>query len=143
MCPAMNYDADFYAWTKAQADALRRRAANEVDWDNLAEEIESVGRSDRREIRSRLEILLIHLLKWRYQPDHQCPSWQASIYEARRRIEGVVEESPSLRAYPAEALAGAWKSAIRAEAIFGIGPVRLPDACPWTIDEVLSIEFLP
>jgi Domain of unknown function DUF29 len=58
----MNYDADFYAWTKAQADALRRRAANEVDWDNLAEEIESAGRSDRKEIRSRLEVLLVHLL---------------------------------------------------------------------------------
>jgi Domain of unknown function DUF29 len=143
MWPAMNYDADFYAWTKQQADALRRRAANEVDWDNLAEEIESVGRSERREIRSRLKILLIHLVKWRYQPDKQCPSWRASIGGARREIEDIIADNPSLRAHPAEALAGAWSRAIVDEAIYEIGPVRLPDACPWTIEEILSIEFLP
>ena len=60
----MKYDTDLYQWTIEQADALRRRAVNELDYDNLAEEIEGVGRSERREIRSRLEILLIHLLKW-------------------------------------------------------------------------------
>ncbi|HEY3623009.1 MAG TPA: DUF29 family protein [Roseiarcus sp.] len=67
----MKYDTDLYQWTIEQADALRRRAGNELDYDNLAEEIESVGRSERREIRSRLENLLIHLLKWHYQPEKQ------------------------------------------------------------------------
>ena len=93
----MKYDTDLYQWTIEQADALRRRAVNELDYDNLAEEIESVGRSERREIRSRLEILLIHLLKWRYQPEKQSDSWRAFVSEARQRIEAVLTDNPSLR----------------------------------------------
>src|ERR1700748_2433978 len=92
----MKYDTDLYQWTIEQADALRRRAVNELDYDNLAEEIESVGRSERREIRSRLEILLIHLLKWRYQPEKQSDSWRASVSEARQRIEDVLCDNASL-----------------------------------------------
>ena len=65
----MSYESDLYEWTKAQADALRRRASNELDWGNLAEEIESLGSSNLDQIESRLENLILHLLKWRYQPD--------------------------------------------------------------------------
>ena len=88
-----NYDTDLYEWTKEQADALRRRAANALDWDNLAEEIESLGKSDRRQIQSRLEVLLIHLLKWRYQPEWRCGSWRGSIFEARLRLRKLLAES--------------------------------------------------
>jgi Domain of unknown function DUF29 len=62
----MSYESDLYEWTKKQADALRRRASNALDWDNLAEEIESLGTSQRSEIRARLRVLLVHLLKWKY-----------------------------------------------------------------------------
>lgn len=137
----MSYDADFYAWTQAQGDALRRRAMNEVDWDNLAEEIESVGRSDRKEIRSRLEVLLVHLMKWAYQPPWQCE--RDLIDEQRRGIADVIEDSPSLAGYPAEALARAYELAIIDKAIRRLELINLPKACPWTIAEVLSPELLP
>jgi hypothetical protein len=139
----MKYDDDLYQWTIDQADALRRRAINELDFDNLAEEIESVGRSERREIRSRLEILLIHLLKWRYQPEKQSASWRASISEARRRIEDVLADNPSLRSFPAEALANAYRLAILNEAIRRLELMHLPEACPWAIEDVLRDDFWP
>jgi hypothetical protein len=139
----MKYDDNLYQWTKEQADALRRRAVNKLDYGNLAEEIESVGRGERPEIRSRLEILLIHLLKCRYLPEWQSPSWEASIEEARRRIEDVLGDNPSLRSYPAEALAGAYRLAVLDRAIRSLDLGRLPRVCPCAIEDVLSEEFLP
>jgi hypothetical protein len=139
----VRYENDLYQWTKAQGDALRRRAANEIDWDNVAEEIESLGRSERREIRSRLENLLIHLLKWHYQPERRSNSWEASIDEARRRIEDVFADNPSLRAVPVEVLAGAYRLAVLSKAIRRLELERLPSACPWKIEQVLSSDFLP
>jgi Domain of unknown function DUF29 len=137
-----NYDTDLYEWTKEQADALRRRATNALDWDNLAEEIESLGKSDRRQIQSRLEVLLIHLLKWRYQPELRCGSWRGSIFEARLRIRKLLDESPSLQPHPAEYLSEAYAHA-RRKALEETGLLDLPDACPWTIGEVTSEDFLP
>ena len=137
------YDSDLYLWTKAQGDALRRRAANEIDWDNVAEEIESLGVSQRHEIRSRLEVLLIHLLKHRYDPDHRSPSWIASISEQRRRIDLVLEDSPSLRTFPAAALAKAYQLALLDKATDPIKWLSLPAECPWTIERVLDPEWLP
>ena len=137
-----NYETDLYEWTKTQADALRRRASNELDWDNLAEEIETLGRSERREIQSRLKILLLHLLKWRYQPERQCSSWRGSIVEARDELESVLADNPSLGSHPAEYLPKAYASA-RQKALNETGLLRLPDECPWTIDQILSTGFLP
>jgi hypothetical protein len=139
----MKYDTDLYQWTIEQADALRRRAVNELDYDNLAEEIESVGRSERREIRSRLEILLIHLLKWRYQPEKQSDSWRASVSEARQRIEDVLSDNPSLRPFPADALASAYRLATLDKAIRRLELLHLPHSCPWTIEDVLRDDFWP
>jgi Domain of unknown function DUF29 len=138
----MSYDTDVYEWTKEQADALRRRATNELDWDNLAEEIESLGRGDRRRIKSLLEILILHLLKWKYQPEWQCGSWRGSILEARHRLEDLLEESPSLRPLPAEHLPKAYARG-RQKALAEIGLYPLSEACPWTIDQILDKDFLP
>src|SRR5271170_5455750 len=96
----MSYESDLYKWTKEQADALRRRASNALDWDHLAEEIESLGTSQRSEIRSRVKVLLVHLVKWECQPELQCGSWRGSIREARDQIEDVLDDNPSLKAYP-------------------------------------------
>ena len=137
-----SYETDLHEWTKSQADALRRRASNELDWDNLAEEIETLGRSERREIQSRLKILLLHLLKWRYQPERQCGSWRGSITEAREELEAVLSDNPSLRSLPAEYLPKAYASA-RGKALDETGLLRLPDECPWTTDQILSSDFLP
>ena len=136
------YDADLYEWTREQADSLRRRAVNEIDWDNVAEEIETLGSSDRHEIRSRLENLILHLLKWSYQPERRCGSWEGSIYEARVRLEDLLEESPSLTSLPAEHLPKAYERA-RKKALRETGLLRLPEICPWTIDEILAEDFLP
>jgi Domain of unknown function DUF29 len=137
----MKYDEDLYQWTIEQG--RRDRATNALDYDNLAEEIESLGRSDKREIESRLENLIVRLLKWRYQPEWRSPSWEASIDEARRRIERVIEDSPSLRSYPGEVLSRAYRYASRNKAILALELLDLPEDCPWAIGDVLSEEFLP
>jgi hypothetical protein len=137
-----SYDSDFFAWTQAQADALRRKSWNELDIENLTEEIDSVGRSEKHEIRSRLVVLLVHLLKWKYQPERQCGSWKGSIREARERIGYVLEDSPSLAGFPAEVLAKAYGSA-RRQALDETGLLRLQDDCPWTAAQVLDADFLP
>ena len=115
-----DYDTDFYAWTQAQAAALRAKKWLALDVDNLAEEIESLGRSDRRAITHQLERLLLHLLKWVYQAG-QLPrygrSWRRSIYQARTAIADLLEESPSLRDYPAQRLALAYQRARQQAAI--------------------------
>src|SRR5712692_9395842 len=103
------YDDDFFAWTEEQARLLRAGELAEIDALNLAEEIESVGRSDRREIRSRLIVLLAHLLKWRFQPDEESASWRATIREQRDQIELILEDSPSLRPVVTERLAKAYR----------------------------------
>jgi hypothetical protein len=138
----MSYESDLYEWTKEQADALRRRASNALDWDHLAEEIESIGTSQRSEIRARLKVLLVHLLKWKHQPELQCGSWRGSIREARDQIDDLLDDNPSLRAYPAECLAKAYPRA-RMKALDETGLLRLPEDCPWTIDEILADDFLP
>jgi hypothetical protein len=92
------YDQDVYGWALEQADALKRRAVNEVDWDNVAEEIESLGKREVAEFRSRLVILIAHLLKWTVQPDRRTRSWRLTIVEQRRAIAIHLQENPSLRA---------------------------------------------
>lgn len=138
----MGYESDLYDWTREQADALRRRAANELDWDNLAEEIESLGTSNLDQIESRLENLLLHLLKWKYRPEGQCGSWRGSIFEARHRLARLIKKNPSLRACPGEYLPEAYPMA-RRRALAETGLLRLPEDCPWTIEDVLSSDFLP
>jgi hypothetical protein len=138
----MSYESDLYEWAKEQADVLRRRASNALDWDNLAEEIESLGASQRSEFRSRLKVLLVHLLKWKYQPEWRCGSWRGSIREARDQIDDVLGDNPSLRTYSAECLAKAYARA-RLRALDQTGLLSLPEACPWTIDEILDGDFLP
>jgi predicted RNase H-like nuclease (RuvC/YqgF family) len=102
------YEKDFFAWTQAQADALRRRSANELDWENLFEEVESMGRQQRRELTRRLAILLGHILKWENQSDQRSRSWANTIRHQQREITDLLEENPSLNA----ALPQAWQKAL-------------------------------
>lgn len=134
-----DYDTDFSAWALEQAEALRARRLDALDIENLAEEIESLSRSDRREIYSRLSLLLAHLLKWRAQPKLRCGSWRASVGEARRRIDRLVNESPSLHDYPGQILAEAYADA-RETAADETG-LEMPLACPWTIDEAMTADL--
>jgi Domain of unknown function DUF29 len=99
--PTHDYTHDPAAWSETQADALRRRAWNEVDFENIAEEIEQLGLSDKHEIYSRLVIIAAHLLKWQFQPTQRSPSWRASVREGRYRIARLTKVSPSLASYQA------------------------------------------
>lgn len=136
------YDIDIAAWAGRQSDALRRRAANEVDWDNVAEEIADVGRSEEREVESRLAIACQHLLKWEFQPQHRSNSWRGSIAGARTEIARVLRRNLSLKSYPATVLADAYRDG-REVAEAETGLLDLPAVCPWTIEQVLDRSFWP
>src|SRR3954447_21138782 len=94
------YEDDILLWSERQSELLRRRAAGELvneaelDWPNIAEEIESMGRDEQEQLISRLAILLAHLLKWRFQPDHRGNSWRLTILEQRRRSQRIVSRNP-------------------------------------------------
>jgi uncharacterized protein DUF29 len=139
-----SYDEDFYAWTVEQARLLRSGQFSSIDVDNIAEEIESLGRSDKRAIESRLTVLLTHLLKWQAQPRLRSTSWSGTIRKQRRRIEKLLRESPSLRPFVGEVLAEAYADA-REDAAdeTGLPETDFPAECPFSADEVLSRSFLP
>jgi hypothetical protein len=136
------YDTDFYAWTAAQARLLREGRADAADLAHLAEEIESVGRNERREVRNRMARLCQHLLKWTYQPEHRSRSWHSTIATQRTELAAVLEDSPSLEPFTAEVLPVAYMAGRRmAEAEAGF--LALPEACPWRAAEVLDEAFWP
>ena len=138
------YETDFYAWTQEQARLLRERRWDDLDLENLIEEVESVGRSDKNEIRSRLVVLVAHLLKWRYQPGIRSAGWRGTINEQRYRIAQIVGDSPSLRSYPRSVLIEQYLAArLRASSETGIDFTIFPEQCPFTAEQVLSDDFLP
>jgi hypothetical protein len=138
------YEADFHAWSKDQAARLRDLRPNSLDWENIAEEIESLGGSQRREIRSRLIVLLTHLLKWAYQPEGGRHRWRASIALARSEIAKELGESPSLRRYPGQELDDQYSIArLKAAGQTGLALATFPEACPFTVEQVLDPDFWP
>ena len=140
----VDYDRDFYAWTNEQARLLRTGELSAIDAANLAEEIESMGRSDRRELQSRLAVLIMHLLKWRFQPSARSAGWLGTIREQRLQIELILEDSPSLRPVVTPMLLRAYANAKNgAIEQTGLAEGDFPDSCPFAIDEVLSESFLP
>ncbi len=141
---ARAYENDFYAWTTDQARELRRLQPGNIDWANLAEEIESLGRSDKRAIGSDLKIVLEHLIKWKFQPEKRSQSWSDSIEEHRDRVARIIEDSPSLAATPAEVLDREYRKARRkALRDTGLPESRIPSACPFTVEQALDPDFLP
>ncbi len=138
------YESDFYAWTVAQADAIRAGRWDELDWDNLAEEIESVGRNDRRAVRSHLEVLLAHLLKCIIQPVRWTESWDHTIRAQRQAIDELLAGSPSLRGLPAERFDDAYRHAVLlAHRDTGIDEDKFPAEPPFTLAQALSPDFFP
>ena len=138
------YETDFYTWTQQQARLLRERRWADLDLENVAEEIETLGRSDKRQIESRLEILIAHLLKWKYQPGRRSASWTSTITQQRLKIKGLVEESPSLERYPGKVFLDQYLGArIEASKDTGIAFDLFPEECPFTIEEILDVDFFP
>ena len=140
-----DYEHDFYTWTQAQARALRHKNWATLDVDHLAEEIEDLGQSIEHAIESHLERLLLHLLKWRYDPA-QDPrrGRRLTIRHARREIAKYVRRNPGLHDYPAHYLADAYHVA-RDDAPdeTGLPQETFPETCPWPIERVLDPEFWP
>ena len=137
-------DDDFALWAAEQAALLRAGRFDKLDLSNLAEELESLGRGDKYEILHRLEVLTTHLLKWEFQPEKRTNSWRSTIREQRTRIQDLLEESPSLGPHPAAVLSRAYVIGLN-DAITETGlPERsFPETCPYTIEQVLDVDFLP
>ncbi len=138
------YDRDFYAWSRQQAELLRAGRLAEADIEHIAEEIDSMGRAEKRELVSHLSVLLLHLLKWQYQPDKRGPSWEASIRVQRDRLDDHLDDNPSLKPLLPQALASAYRdAALEAVAETGLARSTFPDICPWTVGQVFDHGFWP
>jgi hypothetical protein len=139
-----DYEADFFEWTQSTADLIRQGRLAEVDWEHVAEEIADMGLRDRREVRSRLIVLISHLLKWQYQPELRGKSWRATIVEQRTQLELVVEDSPSLRSIAREDLSKLFPKSVDLVAEeTGIDPRRFPAVCPFAPEQILDPGFFP
>jgi hypothetical protein len=138
------YETDFYAWLLTQAAHLRAKQWNALDVDNLVEEIDTLGRSERHAVWSHLRMLLLHLLKWCYQPERRGRSWQRSILLARQHLDRRLRESPSLRPELPVFIAEAYTDARRLAAV----ETSLPESsfsptCPWSLEQLQDLNFLP
>jgi hypothetical protein len=138
------YEADFYAWTQEQARLLRERRFDDLDLENLVDEVESVGRNDERQIESRLEVLMAHLLKWKFQPGGRGNGWISTIFEQRNRLIGLVEDSPSLSVFQRQEVFDSYGAArLLAAKETGIAFGLFPEECPFTPEQVLDLDFFP
>jgi hypothetical protein len=137
--PAELYTTDFYRWAMETAAALRQNRLGEVDLEHIAEELESLGRTEQRELRNRLKQLLLHILKWKYQPAKRSVSWQASINLQRSEIGRLLQDNPSLKPQLHELACQAYADAVHlAVRQTGLAYERFPAQCPVTADEALS-----
>jgi hypothetical protein len=138
------YDRDFHAWANEQAEHARSRSANALDWDNVAEELDSLGKQERSELQSRYEVLLMHLLKWLYQPDRRTKSWKDSIRVQRHRIPRHIAKNPSLKASDLEVFAEAYENArLDASVETDLDIATFPAEPPFTPAEALDPDLWP
>jgi len=144
MSEATDYEADFYAWTNEQAALLRAGKLGAADVDNIAEELESMGRSEKRELVNRLVVLLAHLLKWQFQPRHRGASWEATIKTQRLDVADHLAENPSLKSTLDVVMTAAYKRArISAAGETGLSESAFPVLRPWTWAQIMNEEFWP
>ncbi|MDM9380398.1 DUF29 domain-containing protein [Chlorogloeopsis sp. ULAP01] len=142
--PALNlYETDFYAWTQEQARLLRDKKWSQIDLPNLIEEIESLGKQQRQELRNRLSVLIGHLLKWEYQPQHRSRSWLATLRVQRRDTLRLLKDNPSLKSYLDDALQEAYENARDLAMGEALPEQTFPLACPYNLTEIMSDRFYP
>ncbi|BAP55362.1 hypothetical protein THII_1065 [Thioploca ingrica] len=139
-----DYEQDFYAWIQHNIALLKQGKLNEIDIDILIDELESMAKRDKRELTSRLMILMAHLLKWQFQPNKQSGSWQSSIDEQRIQIIEQLEESPSLKNTLHEGIGRAYPKAVTLAAKeTGLSLEIFPKECPYRIEQLLDDDFYP
>lgn len=138
------YQKDYYGWLRENARLIRERKFSEIDAENLVEELESMGKSEKRELSSRLTILLLHLLKWQYQSVRRSMSWRNTIAVQRIDVRELLEDSPSLRNEISDKIETAYEKAkLAAEVETGIEKQNFPAACPFSLEQILDETFLP
>ncbi len=139
-----NYETDFYGWANEQAALLRSGQLSAADVENIAEEIESMGRSEKRELVIRLTVLLVNLLKWKYQPKGRCSSWETTIKVQRNRIVDHMRDNPSLKPQIPDALERANRDAVlEAAEQTKLPEAMFPASCAWAYDEMIDPNFWP
>ncbi len=138
------YETDFYAWTQEQSELMATGQWSYLDAPNLVEEIESLGRKERQELRNRLGILLGHLLKWQFQPEQRSNSWRGTIREQRKQINLLLKDSPSLKPYLQEALPDAYElGTALAIKETQLSEETFSENCPYSLADVLETSFFP
>jgi hypothetical protein len=138
------YDQDFAAWTSETARLLRARRFAEIDVEHAAEEIEDMGKSEKREMLSRLSVLILHLLKWKFQAEKRSPSWKSTILAQRIELGRLLDDSPSLMRTVGTSAAKVYPDAVAAASLeTALPPVAFPRDCPFSVDQILDRTFLP
>ena len=138
------YDQDFHAWANEQVGLLRAGRLSEADIEHIAEEIESLGKSEKRELVSRLRVLLLHLLEWRFQPSRRGASWEGSIINTRDELDDHLRDNPSLKSQVTDTLEVAYRQAVvDAVTEMILKKTIFPQTCPWTFDEIMDPTFYP
>ena len=141
---SQTYQLDFNTWTHQTAQLLREGRWAEVDTEHLIEEIEDLGKRDRRAVTSQLIRLLLHLLEWQYQPERRSDSWLDSITDARVQIDLAFEDSPSLRNYLAEQVEKSYERSQRQAAQqTKLAVSDFPSTCPYSLEDILKQDWLP
>lgn len=136
------YHSDFHAWARQQADLLRTRHLSAADIDNIAEEIESMGRSEQRALEALLADLMVALLKWRYQPILRGRRWDLNLMDMRRQLDRHLQLNPSLREILDTSIAEAYADAtIAAARDTGLEPETFPARCPWSFADMMDPSF--
>ena len=139
-----SYATDLSLWAQQTADLLREKRWQDIDLEHLIEEMEDLRKSEKRGISSQLIRLLLHLLKWEYQPQRRSDSWLDSITDSRLQIELAIKDSPSLKNYPLQELAQAYQRARWSASKQTHLPLStFPETCPYALDNILAEDWLP
>lgn len=142
--PKSLYETDFVCWIETTLAQLRAQDYGKVDWENLFEEIEDISKWERKSLKSNLVVILLHLLKWQYQPELRSGSWRGSIREHRRRINDDLKDSPSLKPYLKEIFSECYENARQQAADETSLPLKTFSVdCLYTESQVLDPNFLP
>lgn len=138
------YEQDFYEWLQTNISLLKEEKFAEIDLENILEELESMGRSEKNALKSNLRILLMHLLKYKYQPEKRTNSWRYTITEHRQRLQDTFKTSPSLYRFFEEIFNESYQNARKlASDETGLSINEFPPESPFTLEEVLNPDFLP
>lgn len=143
MSKVIDYKIDFYHWALHNAQLLKEGKFSELDVEHLIEELEDRG-NNRPELASRFMVLIGHLLKWEYQPNHRSSSWEGSINEQRLQINWLIQDKPSLKPNLLPAITKAYPQAVKLAAKDTKLPqTQFPQECPYTLEQLLDEDFYP